>query len=141
MKQLHENYNIFKSNNELLHYHNKTPPTTLTPWEKGTTFIAGDSMLHEIDESRLSKAKPNSVKVRVFGGATIDDMKDFLKPHLKRSPTNIILRVVTNNSINDSSSVILNKLLSVKKIIHTQLPESNVILSNIIDRSDNGIAR
>ena len=141
MKQLHENYNIFKSNNELLHYHNKTPPTTLTPWAKGTTFIAGDSMLHEIDESRLSKAKPNSVKVRVFGGATIDDMKDFLKPHLKRSPTNIILRVVTNNSINDSSSVILNKLLSVKKIIHTQLPESNVILSNIIDRSDNGIAR
>ena len=108
---------------------------------KRKTFIAGDSMLHEIDESRLSKAKPNSVKVRVFGGATIDDMKDFLKPHLKRSPTNIILRVVTNNSINDSSSVILNKLLSVKKIIHTQLPESNVILSNIIDRSDNGIAR
>ena len=30
-KQLHENYNSFKSNNELLHYHNKTPPTTLTP--------------------------------------------------------------------------------------------------------------
>ena len=30
-KQLQENYNSFKSNNELLHYHNKTPPTTLTP--------------------------------------------------------------------------------------------------------------
>ena len=30
-EQLHENYNSFKSNNELLHYHNKTPPTTLTP--------------------------------------------------------------------------------------------------------------
>ena len=98
-------------------------------------------MLHEVDESRLSEAKPNSVKVRIFRGATIDDMTDFLKPHLERSPTNIILRVVTNNSINDSSSVILNKLLSAKNFIHTQLPESNVILSNIIDRSDNGIAR
>ena len=97
-------------------------------------------MLHEIDENRLSEAQPNSVKVRIFRGATIDDMKDFLKPYLKRSPTNLILHVGTNNSINDSSSVILNKLLSLKKFIHTELPESNVILSNIIDR-DNGIAR
>ena len=101
-KQLHENYNSLKPNNELLHYHNKTAPTTLTPWAKGTTSIAGDSMLHEIDENRLSEAKSNSVKVRIFRGATIDDMKDFLKPYLKRSPTNIILHVGTNNSINDS---------------------------------------
>ena len=68
-------------------------------------------------------------------------MKDFLKPYLKLSPTNIILHVGTNNSINDASSVILNKLLSLKNFIHTELPESNVILLNIIDRSDNGIAR
>ena len=98
-------------------------------------------MLHGIDENRLSGAKPNSFKVRIFRGATIDDMKDFLKPYLKRSPTNIILHVGTNNSINDSSSVILNKLLSLKNFIHTELPESNIILSNKIDRSDTGIAR
>ena len=130
----------FKSNNELLHHHNKTP-TTPTQRTKTTTLITGDSVLYEIDENRLSGAKPNSVKVRIFRGATIDDMKDFLKPYLKRSPTNLILHVGTNNSINDSSSVILNKLLSLKIFIHTELPESNVILSNIIDRSDNGIAR
>ena len=81
------------------------------------------------------------MKVRIFGGATIDDMSDFLKPYSKRSPTNIILHVGTNNSINDSSSVILNKLLLLKNFIRTELPESNVTLSNIIDRSDNGIAR
>ena len=98
-------------------------------------------MLHEIDANRLSEAKPNSVKVRVFQGPSIDDMKDFLKPYLKRSATNIILHFGANNSINDSSSVILNKLLSVKNFIHTELPESNVILSNIIERSDNSIAR
>ena len=65
-------------------------------------------------------------------------MKDFLKPYFKRSPTNIILHVGTNNSINDSSSVILFNLLN---FIHTELPESNIILSNIINRSDNGLAR
>ena len=98
-------------------------------------------MLHEIDKNRLSGAKPNSVKARIFRGATIDDMKDFLKPYLKRSPTSIILHVSTNNSINDSLSVTLNKLLSLKTYIHTELPESNVILSSIIDRSNNSIAR
>ena len=98
-------------------------------------------MLHEIDENRLSGAKPNSVKVRIFRGATIDNMKDFLKQYLKHSPTNIILHVDTNNSINDSLSVILNKLLSLKSFIHTELPESSLIFSNIIDRLDNGIAR
>ena len=94
-KQLHKNYNSFESNNELLHYHNKTPPTTPTQLAKGTKLIAEDSMLHEIDENRLSGAKPNSVKVRIFREATID----FLKPYLKRPPTIIILHVGTNNSI------------------------------------------
>ena len=32
-------------------------------------------------------------------------------------------------------------LLSLKNYIHTELPESIVILSNIIDRSDTGIVR
>ena len=67
-------------------------------------------------------------------------MKDFLKPYLKRSPTNVILHG-TNNGINDSLRVILNKLLPLKKFIYTELPESNVIFSNITDRSDNGIVR
>ena len=94
-------------------------------------------MLHEINENRLSGAKPNLAKVMIFRGATINDMKDFLKLYLKCSRTNIILNV----GINDSSRAILNKLLSLKNFIHTELPESNVILSNIIDRPDSSIAR
>ena len=85
--------------------------------------------------------KPNSVKVTILRGATIDDMEDFLKPYLKRSPTTIILHVGTSNSINDSSSFILNKFLLLENYIHIELPESSVILSNIIDRSDNSIAK
>ena len=65
-KQLHENCKSFKSNNEFLHYNNKTPPTTPIQWAKGT---AGGSMLHEIDENRLSGAKPNSFKVWILRGA------------------------------------------------------------------------
>ena len=139
-KQLHENCNSFRSNNKFLHYNNKTSLTTPTQWAKGT-LIVGESMLHEIDENTLSRAKPNSVKVSIFRGATVDHIKDFLKPYLTLSPTNIILHVGTNNSTNDSSSVILNKLLPLKNFFHTELPESIVILSNITDWSDNGIVR
>ena len=59
-----------------MHYRKKTPPATPTQWAKETTLIAEDSLLHEIDENRLSGAKPNSVTARIFRGATIDDMKD-----------------------------------------------------------------
>ena len=41
-------------------------------------------------------------------------MKDFLEPYLRRSPTSTTLRVGTNNSINHSSSAILNNFLSLK---------------------------
>ena len=63
-KQLQET--TFKSNNKLLHYNNNTPPNSPTQWATGTTLIAGNSMLHEVGQIRLSGAKPNSVKVRIF---------------------------------------------------------------------------
>ena len=63
-KQLQET--TFKSNNKLLHYNNNTPPNSPTQWATRTTFIAGNSMLHEVGQIRLSGAKPNSVKVRIF---------------------------------------------------------------------------
>ena len=82
----------------------------------------------------MSGTKPNSVKVRIFPGDTIDDMKDFLKSHLKRSLTNIILQVGINNSTNDSSSAILNKLLSLKKLIKTEFTDP--LSANPIKRSN-----
>ena len=62
-------------------------------------------------------------------------MKDFLKPHLKCSPTNIILHVGTSYSIINSSSVILYKLLSLKDFIHTELKQLNSLKLNSIDNS------
>ena len=53
-------------------------------------------MLQKIDKNGLLRTKPNLVKVRIFPGVTIDDMKDFLKPYLKHSPTNKVLHVGTN---------------------------------------------
>ena len=44
----------------------------------------------------------------------------------------------TNNTFNESSKVVLGKLLDLKKFSEITLPESNLIISNLITRSDNG---
>ena len=72
-----------------------------------------------------------------FPEATIDDMYDYIKPLLKGCPDNIVLHVRTNNMVNELSKLVLDKLLNLKKFIEHTLPESNVVISNLITRIDN----
>ena len=67
-------------------------------------------------------------------------MYDYIKPLLKKCPDNTILHVGTHNTVNESSKVVLGKLLDLKKFIEKTLPESNVVISNLITRTDNGKA-
>ena len=96
-------------------------------------------MLSGIEERRIAK-RDRKVKVKIFPGATIDDMYDYIKPLLKKCPDNIILHVGTNNTVNEPSKIVLGKLLDLKKFIEHTLPESNVVISNLITRIDNGKA-
>ena len=81
-------------------------------WNHGCTLIAGDSILNGIDERKLSKRR--NVKVRNFPGATTADMKDYLKPLLRKKRTNVILHVGTNDSVNHDEGTITNDLLDLK---------------------------
>ena len=96
-------------------------------------------MLSRIEERGIAK-RDRKVKVKIFPGATIDDMHDYIKPLLKKCPDNIILHVGTNNTVNEPSKIVLGKLLDLKKFIEHTLPESNVVISNLITRIDNGKA-
>ena len=95
-------------------------------------------MLSGTEERILKKEK--KVKVKNFPGVTIDDMYDYIKPLLKRCPDNIILYVETVNTVNEPSKMVLDKLLNLKKFIEHTLPESNIVISNLITRTDNGKA-
>ena len=53
-------------------------PQTKVLYKENTIVIAGDSMLNGLEENRMFSK--NLVKVRTFPGATVDDMKDFLRP-------------------------------------------------------------
>ena len=59
---------------------------------------------------------------------------------IKKCPDNIILHVGTNNTVNELSKMVLDKLLNLKKFIKHTLPENNVVISDLITRTDNGKA-
>ena len=90
-------------------------------------------MLSGIEERRILK-RNRKVKVKNLPGATIND--SYIKPLLK-CPNNTILHVRTNNTVNEPSKMVLDKLLNLKKFIEHTLPESNVVISNLITRIDN----
>ena len=64
----------------LLGINNNTVPA----WKKGNTLIVDDPILSGLIESKMSRKR--LIKVRIFPGATIQDMKFFVVPHLKKNP-------------------------------------------------------
>ena len=109
------------------------------PWPVNTILTAGDSMINGIDEKRLSK-KNSNVKVRYFNGALVEDMFYNLVPLLRKKPCALILHVGTNNTVSDSSTVILKKINSLISYIKINNPERRIIVSQPVRRTDNGKA-
>ena len=50
---------------------------------------------------------------------------------------NMILGIRTNNTVNDTSRIVLDKLLSLKAFFEKALPDCNVCISNLTLRTDN----
>ena len=91
-------------------------------------------MILGINEKRSSKKYP--VKVCPFPGASANDMHHYLRPLLQKCPDTVILHVGTNNCVNESSRIVLDKILNLKTFIQNSLPQSKVIISNVINRND-----
>ena len=85
-------------------------------WPKNTIFIAGDSMIDGINEKRIS-TNFKSVKVRCFSEATIDYMYFNLISLLRKKTAALVLHVGTNNSANETSLQIYDKLLNLVHFI------------------------
>ena len=103
-------------------------------WPTNTTLITGSSILSGLQENRLKKYR---AKVRMFPGAVIDDMFDYLTPLLKKKPTNIILHIGSNDAIHKSDVEIIDEINNLKRHIENTLPEIKVFLSCPVIRTDN----
>ena len=77
------------------------PKFTDVKWPTRTVAIVGDSIMSTIREELLKTDKQN-VKERFLRHVTIKDMKDNIKPKLKRKPDYIVHHIETNNATNNS---------------------------------------
>ena len=109
-----------KANND------ETPGSFKHAWPARTCLIAGDSILTETDEKRLS-GNNQVVKVRDFRVTTIDDLKHHLFPLLKKRPEHIILHIGTNDAVSKTSRQILDKLLQLEQYIINTWPTCRVM--------------
>ena len=103
-------------------------------WPRGTTLLVGDSMIGGIFEKWISPAK--KMKVRSFPGAVIDDLYDYMRPLLRKRPSNVIIHCGTNDSMTSSAKEIADKLLLLRKFVLSELNDCNVILSSPVNRLD-----
>ena len=96
-------------------------------------------MINGINEKRI-RTNFKSVKVKCFSVAMIDGMYFNLIPLLRKKPAALVLHVGTNNSSNETSFQIYDKLLNLVHFVKENDPNCHVVLSSPIDRLDDGKA-
>ena len=96
-------------------------------------------MISGIKEKRIF-TNIKSVKVRCFRGATIDDMHFNPITLLRKKTATFVLHVGTNNSSNETSFQVYDKLLYLVRFIKENNPDCRVVLLSPIHRLDDGKA-
>ena len=71
--------------------------------DRRLVFIAGDSIVQHVHGWELSDAKQR-VAVKSFSGSKTEDMADYLKPLMRKTPDAIIVHVGTNDVKDDTKS-------------------------------------
>ena len=105
------------------------------PWPKGTTCIAGDSIVSGLKPDLLSQK--HKVKVKTFSGANVRDINDNIKPILRHKPEYIILHVGTNDALKLPPNEILDEILKLKTKIEEIDKDCKVTISTPAYRCDN----
>ena len=104
------------------------------PWPKGTTLVAGDSLIGGLEERKMSAKR--HIKVRSIPGATVNDMMDHLKPFLRKKPDRLLLQIGTNDCPFLSADEIFEDLVNLKIMVKSLAPDCRVIFCEIPQRTD-----
>ena len=94
----------------------------------------GDSILPGLREYKMSRRK--TIKVRIFPDATINDIKFFAVPLLKKRPDKVIIHVGTNDPPHFTPAEMLKKHERTSYFDTKMAPVAKVIISSPIIRVD-----
>ena len=98
------------------------------------TAILGDSLLRGIRQDKISRSTKRRVSIGCFPGATIEDMKYYIKPTLKRKPDYIILHIGTNNCLVNSAAEVTAGVVTLCDEITQDEPDAHIAISEFITR-------
>ena len=130
--------NDYRQAKHNLYLDEKNSTDIKTAISKKSMLIASDSMMNQIDETRLSKQM--EINVRCWGGCNITGMYDKLDTILKnKSYDYVILHVGTSDSVYKPSENMLTDIIKLKQYVENTYG-SSVIISNLITRVDNAKA-
>ena len=105
-----------------------------TQQTKREVFLAGDSILKNLQGRKMSSTA--KVKISSFPGCTTVDMKDHIKPILRKNPDEIIIHVGTN-SLRSCASVrgCADEIIDLASMIVKE-SSAEVAISGLVARSD-----
>ena len=90
-------------------------------------------MVNNIQENGLSKQ--HHVQIKRNGGATTLDVKDFIKPIVRRKPDLIIIHAGTNDLKDDNVNT-AETLTEIFEAARDVSPETEIVMSSVITRQD-----
>ena len=91
-------------------------------------------MLKHLSPQKISKSTNAKVTGKSFSGATINDMKDHVKPGLRKNPHNVILHIGTNDIRGKEAPVIVDQLVELCDQIKKSNPITKMSISEITTR-------
>ena len=102
---------------------------------KKKVVIIGDSMLKQIKRQDINYHFHDTIAhVKIFPGATSEDMKSYIEPTLKSKPDEVILHCGTNDLRNEEPQEIAEKIAEIAQGI--QAREQKVTVSGLIRRAN-----
>ena len=114
---------------------NSKMKTKKQPSNKSKVIVAGDSIVKHVDHRKMSRN--NTVKVRSFRGAKIEDIHHYTTPLLWEEPSTLKIHTGTNNLASEEPMITKDKLLDLKERMEELHPNTDAILSTLTLRTDN----
>lgn len=105
------------------------------PVKENTTLLIGDSLLKNIQGTRLGKVVGHRIVVKSFSGAITKAMKHYLKPNLELSPDQVILHVGTNDRKHEEPRQVAESFVDLARQIENS-SEATVAISELLSRRD-----
>ncbi len=78
----------------------------------------------------------HNIYVETYRGSNTEAMSHHIRPCVARKPDQIILHVGTNDIRDKQTNEIVNGILEIEEIIKKESPTTNVVISELIHRTD-----